>query len=222
MTAAACHLPGCTGTWHDEDICDVVLADLATPGASLIAEVNIEPGAAPQLVVWEGADGRDLIRTHDRAAGHDFANRLRALAAAVDKGAALLPPVVKPEPVDYAARFAALDSDVLFALEDAGDCDSAQKYVESLLIVLAEWRPRVVAMLADAPEWAVPEAAQYRRALDRTREAFVQWEFRYEGGPTLSYPFDLPEQAPAVAPVAPVARIASAGRRDLIVRGAAA
>ncbi|MFI0897088.1 HNH endonuclease signature motif containing protein [Streptomyces sp. NPDC020983] len=153
----------------------------------------------------------------------------RARRKCESSAAALLatptPGVAKQDPmVDYAARFAALDSDVLFDLEASGDCDDAQRYVQSLLMVLAEWRPRVVAMLADAPEWAVPEAAAYRRALDRTREAWIQYEFRYEGGPALPYPFDLPEPAPKgfAQTETPIARIVSAGRRDLIVRGAAA
>jgi hypothetical protein len=226
-TSTTCRVRGCDGRWHHQDMCDVVLADLTGDSAGLIAEVDSIDGGPVQLVVWEG-EGRDLLRTSDPAAGHAFADRLRALAAAVDKGAALLAPEVKPEPVDYAARFAALDSDVLFDVEEQGDCDDAQKYIESLLIVLSEWRPRIVAMLADAPEWAVPEAAAYRRALDRTREAFVQWEFRYEGGPTLPYPFDLPEMVTPTSSkghaetVTPVARIVSAGRRDLVVREAVA
>ena len=114
---------------------------------------------------------------------------------------------------------------MLFDLED-GDCDNVTRYVESLLIVLAEWRPRVVAMLADAPEWAVPEAAQYRAALNRTREALTQWEFRWQGGPDLPETFDLPEQTStsnfAGSSKVSVARIVSAGRRDLVVRGVAA
>jgi hypothetical protein len=227
--SAACLIPDCDGRWHDDGICDVVLSDLQGDGASLIAEVEAGPALPATLVVWEGADGRDLIRTTDPGAGHAFADRLRLLAAAIDKGAALLARVTTtsatPDPsVDYAARFAALDSDVLFDLEDTGDCDDAQRYVQSLLMVLAEWRPRVLAMLADAPEWAVPEAGAYRRALDRTREAWVQYEFRYDGGPVLPFPFDLPEPAPKGQPITlpPVARIVSAGRRPLTVRGAAA
>jgi hypothetical protein len=226
---ATCLIPGCDGRWHCDGICDVVLSDLQGDGASLIAEVEAGPALPATLVVWEGADGRDLIRTTDAVAGHAFADQLRLLAAAVDKGAHLLArataaPTTPDPSVDYAARFAALDSDMLFGLEDAGDCDDAQRYVQSLLVVLAEWRPRVLAMLADAPEWAVPEAAAYRRALDRTREAWVQYEFRYEGGPILPYPFDLPEPAPKGTQTVgtPVARIVSAGRRPLTVRGAAA
>jgi hypothetical protein len=79
-------------------------------------------------------------------------------------------------------------------------------------------------MLADAPEWAVPEAAVYRRALDRTREVWAQYSFRYEGGPVLPWPFDLPEPV-AGSPkdlAKPVARIVSAGRRALTVREVAA
>lgn len=222
-----CQVRGCDGRWHNDDMCNVVLADLAGDGASLIAEVDSVNGGPVQLVVWEGEDGRDLLRTSDPAASRAFADRLRSLATAVDKGAALLAPPVPVEPVDFAARFAALDSDVLFDLEDTGDCDTATKFVESLLIVLAEWRPRVVAMLADAPEWAVPEAAAYRRALDRTREAWLQYSFRYRGGPVLPYPFDLPEPvAPQVGQVTdtgkPPTRIVRPGHRDLIVREVAA
>lgn len=218
-----CRLRDCTGSWHGEDICDAILAELPTQGATLIAEVSVEPEKTPELVVWEGNDGRDLIRTHDGTAAAQFADRLRALAAAVDKGANLLTPAATSEPVDHAARFAALDAEVLFALEgERGDMGAPQSYIESLLIVLAEWRPRVVAMLADAPEWAVPEAAQYRRALDRTREAWTQYSFRWEGGPDLPYPFDLPQSHPQPSPAARVARITSAGRRSLTVREVAA
>jgi hypothetical protein len=191
-----CRVRGCDGRWHGQDMCDVVLADLGTTGVDLIAEVDSIDGGPVQLVVWEG-EGRDLLRTSDPAAVHAFADRLRALAAAVDKGAALLaaPPkgAANPEPVDYAARFAELNSDVLFALEDEGDCDAASEYVKALLVVLAEWRPRVLALLAETPaDQDVPDATAYRRALDRTREAWLQYSFRYEGGPVLPYPFDLP------------------------------
>ena len=188
-----CRIRGCDGQWHGQDMCDVVLADLSTAGASLIAEVDSVDGGPVELVVWEGADGRDLLRTSDPAAGHAFADRLRALAAAVDKGAALLAPPVPVEPVGYAARFAELNSDLLFALEDEGDCDKASEYVKDLLIVLAEWRPRVLALLAETPAGQdALEADAYRQALDRTREAWLQYSFRYEGGPVLPYPFDLP------------------------------
>lgn len=224
---AICRVRGCDGRWHNDDMCDVVLADLAGDGASLIAEVDSVDGGPLELVVWEGEDGRDLLRTSNPAAGRAFADRLRSLAAAVDKGAALLAPPVEVEPIDFAARFASLDSDVLFDLEDAADCDTASKFVESLLIVLAEWRPRVVAMLADAPEWAVPEAAAYRRALDRTREAWLQYSFRWAGGPELPWPFDLPEAvSPQVGQVTdtgkPLTRISRPGHRDLVLREVAA
>jgi hypothetical protein len=131
--------------------------------------------------------------------------------------------VVKQEPVDYAARFAALDSDVLFDVEAQGDSEDARNYVESLLIVLTEWRTRVVGLLAETPaEWAVPEAGQYQRALNRTREAWLQWNFRWQGGPVLPWPFDVPAPVTQPAPVAPITRIVSAGRRDLLVREVAA
>lgn len=224
-------IPGCDGYGHDDGVCEIALDCLnLTSGEpnALNVTVNASDGKPAELAVWQDWNG-DLLRTSDPATAAAFADRLRAFAAAIDKGAALLAsPVVgpaKPDPaVDYAARFAALDSDVLFGLEQAGDCDDAQRYVESLLIVLAEWRPRVVAMLADAPEWAVPEAAAYRRALDRTREAWTQYSFRWTGGPVLPWPFGLPEPAPKGAAIrrTPVARISRPGRRDLTVRGVAA
>ncbi|MFJ2631082.1 hypothetical protein ACIO6U_03835 [Streptomyces sp. NPDC087422] len=90
-----CLIPGCNGSWHDEDICDTVLADTATPaGASLIAEVEASPTEPTTLVVWEGEDGRDLLRTTNRADAVAFATNLRELADAVERGAALLAPNV--------------------------------------------------------------------------------------------------------------------------------
>lgn len=232
LTTPPAHLiPGCDGYAHIDGVCEAVFDCLnlaAGQPNALNVTVNADGVKPVELAVWQDWSG-DLLRTRDQAEASAFADRLRAFAAAIDKGAALLAAdnlsAATPDPsVDYAARFAALDSDLLFDLENAGDCDDAQRYIESLLIVLAEWRPRVVAMLADAPEWAVPEAAAYRRALDRTREAWIQYEFRWEGGPVLPYPFDLPEagQQIVLTRSAPVARISSAGRRDLLVRGAAA
>jgi hypothetical protein len=220
MNALICRIPGCGGHNHADDLCNSV-ARIDGPGIALIAEVEAWEGTSPELIVWEAEDIRNLFRTRDQAEAGAFADKLRALAAAVDKGAALLavPPkgIAKP---DLSIEDAAL----LFDLENEnGDTDAPHAHIESLLIVLAEWRPRVVAMLAEAPEWAVPEAAAYRRALDRTREAYTQWSFQWEGGPALPYPFDLPE--PVAAPLsgsANVARIVSAGRRDLVVRGVAA
>lgn len=84
-----CRIPGCDGTWHYDDMCDVVLADMSTAGVDLIAEVDSVDGGPVELVVWEG-EGRDLLRTSDPAAGRAFADRLRALAHAIDKGAVLL------------------------------------------------------------------------------------------------------------------------------------
>ena len=128
--------------------------------------------------------------------------------------------------VDHAARFAALDVDLLFGLENqAGDPDAPHAHIESLLIVLAEWRPRIVALLAAGPAWSIPEVAAYERALSRTREAYMQWSFRWEGGPDLPDTFDLPEPPAsnfAETRKVSVARITSAGRRDLTVREVAA
>jgi hypothetical protein len=224
MSAAECRLPSCSGSWHDDDICDLVLADLATDGAALIAEVSVGDTESAELVVWEGDGGSNLLRTHDAADGHAFAEQLRRLAAAVDKGAALLAAdslsAAKPEPVDHAARFAALDADLLFDLENqAGDCDAPTAHIESLLIVLAEWRPRILALLADGPAWSIPEVAAYERALSRTREAWLLWNFRWVGGPDLPESFDVPEPVERVNPTrSNVARITSAGRRTLTVR----
>lgn len=86
---ANCRVRGCDGRWHGDDMCDVVLADMATTGVDLIVEVDSVDGGPVELVVWEG-DGRDLLRTSDSAAGRAFANRLRALADAVERGANLL------------------------------------------------------------------------------------------------------------------------------------
>jgi len=217
-----CRIPGCTEANHIDDLCNVFV-ESAGPGITLMAEVEAWEGKTPELIVWETEDSRNLFRTYDRSEATAYADKLRALATTVDRYAALLAAPAEPvEPVDYAARFAALDSDVLFDLEDQGDCDTAARYVESLLIVLGEWRTRVQAMLAEAPEWAVPEAAEYRRALDRTREAWAQYSFRWVDGPALPYPFDLDQpKAPEIRPTA-AARIVRAGHRDLIVRGAAA
>lgn len=128
--------------------------------------------------------------------------------------------------IDHAARFAGLDEYRLFALEgDTGDGTAARDFVESLLLVLADWRPRIVALLTDAPAWSVPEVAAYERAVNRTQEAWLLYSFRWQGGPDLPETFDLPvvtESDSAANELAPVARIISAGRRNLIVREVAA
>lgn len=125
--------------------------------------------------------------------------------------------------VDHAARFAALDEYRLFAIEDdASDCTAASDFVESLLSILADWRPRIVALLDQAPAWAVPEVAAYERAVNRTQEAWLLYSFRYQGGPAVPETFALSEPVAEVsATPANVARIVSAGRRPLIVRSVA-
>lgn len=95
--------------------------------------------------------------------------------------------------IDFPARFAGLDSDTLFALEygpqgpDGGhsDPDAPQEYVEQLLVVLADWRQRLL-------DGSRMDADAYRAALDAVREAWLQYSFRWVGGPDLPYPFDLP------------------------------
>ncbi|MFI9174870.1 hypothetical protein [Streptomyces lincolnensis] len=93
--------------------------------------------------------------------------------------------------VDFPVRFAGLDSDTLFALEypqgqdGPSDCDAPQKYVEQLLVHLADWRARLL-------DGTRTDADAYRAALDSVREAWLQYSFRWVGGPDLPYPFDLP------------------------------
>lgn len=88
--------------------------------------------------------------------------------------------------IDYAARFAGLDSDVLFEIEEQhGDCDAPRDHVEQLLVVLADWRRQLLA-------GSRTDVDDYRQALDAVREAWLQYSFRWVGGPNLPYPFDLP------------------------------
>lgn len=98
--------------------------------------------------------------------------------------------------VDYAARFAGLSSDTLFALEypkgvdGPVDCDAPRDYVEQLLVVLADWRREL--MEKGVAGVYTPEGREYTRCLDAVREAWLQNSFRWIGGPELPYPFDLP------------------------------
>lgn len=96
--------------------------------------------------------------------------------------------------IDYAARFEGLSSDTLFRLEygpdgpgdrDNSDPDQASDHVEQLLVVLADWRQEILAGRRT-------DADDYRQALDAVREAWLQYSFRWIGGPNLPYPFDLP------------------------------
>lgn len=236
LTTPPAHLiPGCDGYAHQDGVCETVFDCLTLGGQANALNVTVNAdGVKPvELAVWQDWDG-DLLRTHDPAEAAAFADRLRAFASAIDKGAALLAresnsPATPDPSVDYAARFAALDEYRLFAMEDStGDGTAARDFVESLLLVLADWRPRIVALLADAPAWSVPEVAAYERAVNRTQEAWLLYSFRWQGGPDLPETFDLPEPAgqrifvDADKNVAPVARIVSAGRRDLVLRGVAA
>lgn len=95
--------------------------------------------------------------------------------------------------VDFPARFEGLSSDRLFELEygapESGsgqsDPDAPQEYVEQLLVVLADWRARLL-------DGSRTDTDAYRVALDSVREAWLQYSFRWVGGPELPYPFDLP------------------------------
>lgn len=94
--------------------------------------------------------------------------------------------------VDFPALFAGLTSDALFALEypqgqdGPSNPDAAQEYVEQLLAHLADWRARLL-------DGSRTDADTYRTALDAVREAWLQYSFRWVGGPDLPYPFDLPK-----------------------------
>lgn len=128
--------------------------------------------------------------------------------------------------IDHAARFAALDEYRLLAMENGtGDGTAAAGFVESLLSVLADWRPRIVALLESGPAWSIPEVAAYERAVNRAQEAWLLYSFRYLGGPDLPETFALPESAGQdhfSQTGNMVARIVSAGRRSLLVREVAA
>lgn len=92
------------------------------------------------------------------------------------------------------ARFRGLTSDVLFALEYGpdglgADTGAPQEYVEQLLLVLADWRQRLL-------DGRRADAGAYRAALDTVREAWLQYSFRWDGGPDIPYPFDLPDTKP--------------------------
>lgn len=96
-----------------------------------------------------------------------------------------------PKPaVDFRARFEGFDSDTLFELEygpdgSGSDTDAPQDHIEQLLVVLADWRARLL-------DGSRTDVDDYRRCLDAVREAWLQYSFRWVGGPDLPYPFDLP------------------------------
>ncbi|AWT42827.1 MULTISPECIES: hypothetical protein [Streptomyces] len=92
--------------------------------------------------------------------------------------------------IDYAARFEGLSSDALFVLEygpdgTGSDTDAPREHIEGLLVVLADWRQALL-------DGARDDSGDYRRCLDAVREAWLQYSFRWVGGPSLPYPFDLP------------------------------
>lgn len=79
------------------------------------------------------------------------------------------------------------NSDVLFELEEqTGDCQTPRDHVEQLLVTLAAWRAGLI-------DGTVPaeQATAYEQALNSVREAWLQYSFRWVGGPELPYPFDL-------------------------------
>lgn len=93
--------------------------------------------------------------------------------------------------IDFPARFTDFDSDTLFELEYGpdgtdSDTDAPRDYVEQLLVVLADWRARLL-------DGSRTDADDYQRCLNAVREAWLQYSFRWVGGPNLPYPFDLPQ-----------------------------
>jgi hypothetical protein len=85
----------------------------------------------------------------------------------------------------YAAHFEGLNADKLFAIEDErNECDDVRAYVEGLLIILAEWRRQLAGQSFGR--------AEFERALNATREAWLQWSFRCIGNEWLPESFDLP------------------------------
>ncbi|MFT9670900.1 hypothetical protein ACMZ5F_11515 [Streptomyces rhizosphaericola] len=98
--------------------------------------------------------------------------------------------------INYPDRFEGFTSDTLFALEypdgegGSANGDAPQEYVEQLLVVLADWRQRLL-------DGSRTDTDSYQAALDAVREAWLQYSFRWEGGPSLPYPFDLPQRAGA-------------------------
>ncbi|MFJ4406783.1 hypothetical protein [Streptomyces sp. NPDC088910] len=65
---------GCDGVWHQEGVCEATFADITTPGAALVVNVSSEEDRTTHLVIWEGNDGRDLLRTTNRADTVAFAS----------------------------------------------------------------------------------------------------------------------------------------------------
>ncbi|GGK14527.1 hypothetical protein GCM10011583_53120 [Streptomyces camponoticapitis] len=100
------------------------------------------------------------------------------------------PILIAGRSVDFPDLFGGISSDVLFRLEEQrGEMDDASDYIEQLLVTLAEWR---VCLL----DGSRTDAGEYRRCLDKVREAWLQYSFRWVGGPSLPYPFDLPAGTP--------------------------
>ncbi|MFD3521652.1 hypothetical protein [Streptomyces sp. NPDC058653] len=101
------------------------------------------------------------------------------------------PILIAGRSIDFPDLFGGVSSDSLFCLEygpdgNGSDSDAPREYVEELLVVLADWR---LALL----DGSRSDAHEYRRCLDAVREAWLQYSFRYVDGPSLPYPFDLPE-----------------------------
>lgn len=100
----------------------------------------------------------------------------------------------------YEVHFVGLTGDKLFEIEEATDEDGPSEYVEALLRHLAKWQRELAAWQATADmskKWnqrrLERETAAYNQALNRVREAWLQWSFRHTGTASwLPESFDLP------------------------------
>jgi len=86
------------------------------------------------------ATGPDLLRTSDRPPDGRSPTGCGCWPLQWRRAPALLAPVVKPEPVDYAPARRPRRRGAVRLEGDNEDCTAASDYVKSLLIVLADWR----------------------------------------------------------------------------------
>ncbi|MDI5964850.1 hypothetical protein [Streptantibioticus silvisoli] len=87
-----CRLQSCDGSWHDEGLCGMELAEIKTPEdcGDLCLTVNVSTNAPAELKVWEDSHGADLMCTSDPAAAEAMAAKFEAFADAIRRGARML------------------------------------------------------------------------------------------------------------------------------------
>ncbi len=87
-----CRLPGCDGSWHDEGLCGMELAEIksAEDCGDLCLTINMVTNAPAELKVWEDSHGGDLLCTTDPAVALATADKFQAFADAIRKGACML------------------------------------------------------------------------------------------------------------------------------------